>query len=79
MTITVYTKPNCVQCEMTKNYFDRNNTAYDVVDITQDQEAYNHIVSLGFASAPVVITPHDAWAGFRLEKIKDAIVKAKHD
>lgn len=66
---TVYTKPSCVQCDMTKRYMDRHNIEYDTVDITQDTEALEMIMSLGFTSAPVVVSPQGNWAGFQPEKI----------
>lgn len=66
---TVYTKPSCVQCDMTKRYLDRHNIEYDTVDITQDPEALEMIMSLGFTSAPVVVSPQGNWAGFQPEKI----------
>lgn len=66
---TVYTKPACVQCDMTKKLLDKNGVSYTTVDITQNQEAYDKIVAMGFMAAPVVITDDDAWAGFNPEKI----------
>jgi glutaredoxin-like protein NrdH len=66
---TVYTKPACVQCDMTKKLLDKNGVTYTTVDITQDQEAYDKIIALGFMAAPVVITDSDSWAGFNPEKI----------
>jgi glutaredoxin-like protein NrdH len=66
---TVYTKPACVQCDMTKKLLDKNGVSYTTVDITQDQEAYDKIVAMGFMAAPVVITDNDAWAGFNPAKI----------
>lgn len=68
MTI-VYTKPACVQCEQTKKLLDKNGVKYTVIDITQDQEAYEKVVAMGFMSAPVVISGDDSWAGFRPDKI----------
>ena len=62
---TVYTNPNCVQCDMTKKLLDRNGTAYEVVDLSEDREAFEMVKSLGFTSAPVVITDTDKWAGFK--------------
>lgn len=67
--ITVYTKPSCVQCDQTKRFLDRNNISYSTVDITEDQEAFDKIISLGFKSAPVVITDNDSWAGFNPSKL----------
>jgi glutaredoxin-like protein NrdH len=66
---TVYTKPNCVQCEQTKRYMEKNGIEYNTVDITEDQEAFEMVLGLGFRSAPVVITPTDSWSGFRPDKI----------
>lgn len=72
---TVYTKPACVQCDMTKRYMDKNGIAYTTVDITKDSEAFDMIVGMGFASAPVVISDKGSWAGFQPEKI-DLLIAA---
>ena len=66
---TVYTKPACVQCDMTKRMLDKIGVEYNAVDITEDQEALDLILGMGFKSAPVVITESDAWAGFQPDKI----------
>jgi glutaredoxin-like protein NrdH len=66
---TVYTKPACVQCDMTKRYMDKNGIPYDTVDITQDPDALDMILGMGFSSAPVVISDRGSWAGFQPEKI----------
>ena len=68
MTV-VYTKPNCVQCDQTKRMLDKNGTQYTTIDITQDAEAYDKVVSMGFMSAPVVISGDQSWAGFQPDKI----------
>jgi glutaredoxin-like protein NrdH len=68
MTV-VYTKPSCVQCDMTKRYMDKIGVEYTTVDITQDQEALDLILSMGFQAAPVVISGNMSWAGFQPEKI----------
>lgn len=67
--IKVYTKPACVQCEQTKRLLTKNGLAFETIDITEDMAAYEHVVSMGFKSAPVVITDNDAWAGFNPDKI----------
>lgn len=66
---TVYTKPSCVQCDMTKRYMDKLGIDYNTVDITEDEEALDMIMELGFKSAPVVISDAGSWAGFQPEKI----------
>lgn len=73
MTVTVYTKPSCVQCDATKRLMDKLSIAYDTVDITVDAEAYEMLIEKGFRSAPVVITDDDAWAGFNPDKINGLV------
>jgi len=66
---TVYTKPQCVQCDMTKKMLDKLGIEYQTVDITKDNDALEKVLELGFKSAPVVITDTDSWAGFNPDKI----------
>ena len=69
MSVTVYTKPSCVQCDQTKRFLDKVNIPYTTVDITEDQEAFDKVIAMGFKAAPVVITDNDAWAGFNPAKL----------
>ena len=39
MTVTVYTKPACVQCNATYRALDKKGIAYQSVDISQDPAA----------------------------------------
>jgi len=57
MAITVYTKPSCVQC----------NATYRALD----SAALEHVKSLGYLQAPVVVTDEDHWSGFRPDKIDE--------
>lgn len=70
MSVTVYTLPQCVQCDTTKRMLERNNVEYTTVDLTQDADAYDMVKSLGYSAAPVVIAGEDHWSGFRIDKIK---------
>lgn len=69
MSVTVYTKPACVQCNATYRALDKRGVAYDVVDVTEDAAALERIKELGYLQAPVVITEDDHWSGFRPDKI----------
>ncbi|MGI9123472.1 MAG: redoxin NrdH [Mycobacterium sp.] len=70
MTITVYTKPACVQCNMTYKALDKAGLEYEVVDISEDAEARDYVMALGYLQAPVVVADGDHWSGFRPERIK---------
>jgi glutaredoxin-like protein NrdH len=70
MSITVYTKPACVQCSATYKALDRQGIAYDTVDITLDPEARDYVMALGYLQAPVVVAGNEHWSGFRPDRIK---------
>ncbi|KRE61811.1 NrdH-redoxin [Arthrobacter sp. Soil736] len=71
MTITVYTKPGCVQCDATERALDKKAIEHRNVDITTDAQALERIKALGYMQAPVVVTDHDHWSGFRPDKIEE--------
>jgi glutaredoxin-like protein NrdH len=65
MTVTVYSKPACVQCEATKRRLDKLDVAYTVKDITEDDKALDHVLKLGYKQVPVVETPTHHWGGYQ--------------
>ena len=70
MTVTVYTKPACVQCNATYKALDKAGIAYEKVDISLDTEARDYVMALGYLQAPVVVTDDEHWSGFRPDKIE---------
>jgi glutaredoxin-like protein NrdH len=68
MSVTVYSKPACVQCDATYRALDRKGVEYTVVDITQDAEALEMVRGLGYLQAPVVVAGEDHWSGFRPDR-----------
>ncbi|WP_418606624.1 glutaredoxin domain-containing protein [Georgenia sp. SUBG003] len=54
MSITVYSKPSCVQCDATYRALNKQGLEYEVVDITADAEALESVKALGYQQAPVV-------------------------
>jgi len=69
MTITVYSKPACVQCTATTRALDAKGLSYNVIDLTKDAAAMEMVQDLGYRQAPVVIANEDHWAGFRPDMI----------
>lgn len=69
MTITVYSKPACVQCAATTRALDRHGIGYTVVDVSVDAEALDLVQGLGYRQVPVVIAGEQHWAGFRPDMI----------
>ena len=70
MSVTVYTKPACVQCSATFKALDKQGIAYEKVDITLDAESRDYVMALGYLQAPVVVAESDHWSGFRPDRIK---------
>ena len=68
MTITVWQKPSCVQCEQTKKEFDKRGIMYKTRKLTP--KAVERFLELGLMAAPIVETDDRRWSGFRLDKIK---------
>ena len=64
--ITVYTKPACVQCDATCRALEKAGVSYDKIDVTQNAEAREYVMSLGYLATPVVyVSPDQHWSGFR--------------
>ena len=77
MSIVVYTKPACVQCNATYKALDKQGIEYEVVDITEDAEARDYVMALGYLAAPVVVVDDGThWSGFRDTRIAALTVTA---
>lgn len=67
--LTVYSKPNCVQCDATVRKLDQLGATYAKVDVTEDEAALEFIRGLGYSQAPVVVVGDHHWAGFSPDKL----------
>lgn len=70
MTPVIYTKPGCPQCVGTKRKFDQLGLEYDIIDISIDTNAREHLLAQGFQEMPVVKVGDVAWTGYRPDRIK---------
>lgn len=68
MTV-IYTLPDCQPCKASKRLLDREGIEYIETPIGDAERAY--IASLGYSSAPVVVTPAGKhWSGFQPDNLK---------
>lgn len=72
MAFTVYSKPVCPGCKSTKDLLTALGAEFTVVDISEDLEAREMILGLGFRSVPVVFAGEEKWVGHNESKIKAA-------
>lgn len=71
MAVVVYTNPNCVQCEQTKKFLDKEGIEYTVENLQSDDnyEKLVEFVNQGFKAAPIVVTDTETWSGFKPDKL----------
>lgn len=75
--ITVYSKPFCGGCDLTKKWLEDHNVPYEAIDVTDHPTAIFTITSHGHQSLPVVsVNGFDkSWTGHnenRLEELLEA-------
>jgi len=76
MSITVYSKPSCVQCTATYRSLDKLDLDYEVVDLAADPAARDFVMSLGYLQAPVVVVGDEHWSGYRPGRIAELAGRA---
>lgn len=69
--ITVYTKPNCMACNFTKNFIQDNGIEAEFIDVTQDEKSLAYVKELGYNAMPVVyVDGQTHWFGFRPDELE---------
>lgn len=75
--ITVWSKPNCVQCRAVYRAFDQAGLEYEVKNLPDFPDKLEEFKEAGFASAPVVeAVGFDTFAGYNVNVVK-AIIAAQ--
>lgn len=80
--ITIFGKPNCVQCTQTVKTFERGGLEADrdfiYRDVSEDPAAYAYVTEeLGYSAAPVIVLEdQDHWSGYNPPNNKRAIAWA---
>jgi glutaredoxin-like protein NrdH len=69
MSVTVYGKPGCTQCNASYRKLDKDGTPYTKIDVSQDPEAFDLVKSLGYTQVPVTVTDDEHWYGFVYDKL----------
>ena len=71
--VTVYSEPDCIQCNFTKHYLNTHGIEYREIDVTQDEEAYKELKMNGYQSVPVVAvgTLDNSWSDFRPDRLAE--------
>jgi glutaredoxin-like protein NrdH len=79
MKITVWEKPNCVQCAQTKKEFDKRGIIYQTRRLDRSAKAVERFLEMGLMAAPIIETDDRRWSGFRLDRIKSLEMHLKSE
>ncbi|OYQ66745.1 glutaredoxin-like protein NrdH [Aerococcus sp. 1KP-2016] len=68
--VTVYTKPNCMQCNFTKKYLTEKEIEFQTIDVTESAEALAKVKNMGFQAVPVIVAEdQEAFYGFQPDRL----------
>lgn len=74
--ISVYSKPRCMQCEMTKMWLTQNKIPFETVDTEANPEALELLSHYGWQTLPVVAIDDEisdnskSWSGFQIDNLE---------
>ncbi|WP_252108970.1 MULTISPECIES: glutaredoxin family protein [unclassified Halomonas] len=69
--ITVYSKPNCQPCRLTKVQLDSMGVEYVEKNVDDSEQARSEALEYGHRQMPIVVTGDDHWSGFRPDKLAE--------
>ena len=76
--VIVYSKPKCVQCEMTKEFLKQHNVEFEEMNVEENEEALEQIKESGLKRLPVVIGMKNnsvefAFSGFKIDLLNELV------
>lgn len=69
MNIEIWTKTRCPKCNSTARVLKERNVTITYRSFDDEPGLVDEAKARGFFEAPVVITPDDAWSGYRPDKL----------
>ena len=72
--IIVYSKPNCVRCEMVKRYLTDKGVKFEEIDVFQEAESLAMLRDEGYSQMPVVSMDGEFHTGFQPNLLAKAVV-----
>jgi glutaredoxin len=71
--ITIYTQPMCQACKRLKSFLAQKESAYTEKDVTTDDEAFAHLLALGFTTTPIIFIGDQIITGFDEMKLQQLL------
>lgn len=73
MSVVVYSKPSCTQCNATYRRLTRAGVPFEKVDLTENESLLEEFKAKGYASAPVTVFGEHTVAGYDPDGLDDLI------
>ena len=76
MLLTIYTLPNCQQCNATKRWLEKRGLPYAAVDLSENPADAQAVAALGYTQAPVIVVSNGDpetdlhWGGFNPDHLE---------
>ena len=70
----LYSKKDCPQCSATKKWLVRNGLEFQEIDIEENKQALEYLISRGYKQAPVIELDHNSWSGFQPDKLNNLLL-----
>lgn len=71
MSIIVYSRPVCPQCDATKKFLKRMDVEYTEIDVSKDESARQELLDMGYQQTPVIKSGDVHFSGFRIDKLRE--------
>lgn len=72
--VKIYTTPSCVYCRMAKEFFKKNNVAYEEIDVITDDKLLEEMVQKSHQmGVPVIDVDGEIFVGFNRSDIEKAL------
>jgi glutaredoxin-like YruB-family protein len=72
--VKMYTTPVCVYCKMAKEFFKKNNVAFEEIDVTTDDRLVDEMVAKSHQmGVPVIDINGEIFVGFNRGEIEKAL------
>lgn len=70
MNVTVFTMHGCNACNHAKEFLTRNGVEFTERNVSEDEEAREELLAMGYRAAPVIKVDNQTMLGFDAEKLK---------
>lgn len=63
--VTVFSKNNCMQCNMVKKWLVDKAVQFNEINIDDEPQYIDHVKEMGFMAAPIIVKDNVSFSGFR--------------